>query len=433
MHHHYQLTMNILLLGQGGREHALAYKLRQSPLCTKLFIAPGNAGTLQYGVNINMALDDFEAIKKFCVNEKIEMVVVGPEEPLVKGICDFFAGDEALQNIMVIGPSQQGALLEGSKAFAKAFMMKYGIPTASYKEFTAENFAEGVGYIKQHEMPVVLKADGLAAGKGVVICQHPIEAIAEFDLMIQQQKFGDAGKKVVVEQFLTGIELSVFVLTDGINYVILPEAKDYKRIGESDTGLNTGGMGAVSPVPFADDVFMQKVKEKVIIPTIEGIKKENIGYKGFVFIGLIKVGDEPYVIEYNCRLGDPETEVVMPRLKNDLVELFVKTSQQKLNEVIIETDSRHAVTMMAVSDGYPGSYEKGKAISFPAAVGDDSIIFHSGTKQEGDSIVTNGGRVLTVTSYGDSVSDCVSKSKKVLEQIEYDGIYYRRDIGYEFM
>jgi phosphoribosylamine---glycine ligase len=360
-------------------------------------------------------------------------VVVGPEDPLVKGIYDFFENDKSLSNIMVIGPSQQGALLEGSKAFAKTFMMKYGIPTAAYKEFTAENFTQGVGYIKQHEMPVVLKADGLAAGKGVVICQHPIEAIAEFELMVQQHKFGDAGNKVVIEEFLTGIELSVFVLTDGINYVILPEAKDYKRIGEGDTGLNTGGMGAVSPVPFADDAFMQKVKEKVIIPTIEGIKKENIGYKGFVFIGLIKVGDEPYVIEYNCRLGDPETEVVMPRLKNDLVELFVKTWQQKLNEVTIETDTRHAVTMMAVSDGYPGSYEKGKVISFPSDISGDTIIFQAGTKQEGDNIVTNGGRVLTVTSYGESITDCVAKSKKVLEQVEYDGIYYRRDIGYEFM
>ncbi|RTL57108.1 MAG: phosphoribosylamine--glycine ligase [Sphingobacteriales bacterium] len=425
--------MNILLLGQGGREHALAYKLQQSPHCSKLFTAPGNAGTAQCSINVDMAADDFDAIKKFCVSEKIEMVVVGPEDPLVKGVYDFFKNDKALKDIMVIGPSQQGALLEGSKAFAKTFMMKNGIPTASYKEFTAENFTQGVGYIKQHEMPVVLKADGLAAGKGVVICQHPIEAIAEFELMVQQQKFGDASKKVVIEQFLTGIELSVFVLTDGVNYVILPEAKDYKRIGEGDTGLNTGGMGAVSPVPFADDAFMQKVKEKVIIPTIEGIKKENIEYKGFVFIGLIKVEDEPYVIEYNCRMGDPETEVVMPRLKNDLVELFTKTAQQKLNEVTIETDSRHAVTMMAVSDGYPGSYEKGKIISFPSDVSEDSLIFHAGTKQVDDQVVTNGGRVLAVTSYGDSVTDCVNKSKQVLEQIDYDGIYYRRDIGYEFM
>ena len=433
MQHHLQLLMNILLLGQGGREHSLAYKLMQSPLCSKLFTAPGNAGTAQCSINVEMASDDFEAIKKFCVKEKIEMVVVGPEDPLVKGIYDYFKNDEALNKIMVIGPSQQGALLEGSKAFAKAFMMRHNIPTAFYKEFTADNFTEGVGYIKQHEMPVVLKADGLAAGKGVVICQHPIEAIAEFELMVQQQKFGDASKKVVIEEFLTGIEVSVFVLTDGINYVILPEAKDYKRIGEGDTGLNTGGMGAVSPVPFADDVFMQKVKEKVIIPTIEGIKKENIEYKGFVFIGLIKVGDEPFVIEYNCRLGDPETEVVVPRLKNDLVELFVKTSGQKLHEVTIETDSRVAVTMMAVSDGYPGSFEKEKVITFPSSVNDDSIIFHAGTKQEGDTVITNGGRVLTVTSYGDYISDCVSKSKTVLESISYDGIYYRRDIGYEFM
>lgn len=425
--------MNILLLGQGGREHALAYKLQQSPLCSKLFTAPGNAGTAQCSINVDMMADDFEAIKKFCLKEKIEMVVVGPEDPLVKGVYDFLKSDESTADIMVIGPSQKGAMLEGSKAFAKAFMLKYGIPTAAYREFTSESFTQGVGYIKQHEMPVVLKADGLAAGKGVVICQHPIEAIAEFELMVQQQKFGDASKKVVVEQFLTGIELSVFVLTDGMHYVVLPAAKDYKRIGEGDTGLNTGGMGAVSPVPFADAAFMQKVKEKVIIPTVEGIRNEGFDYKGFVFIGLIKVEDEPYVIEYNCRLGDPETEVVLPRLKNDLVELFIKTANQQLNEVSIETDSRHAVTIMAVSEGYPGSYEKGKIISFPADFNEDSIIFQAGTLQEGEHVVTNGGRVLAVTSYGDSVSDCVSKSKKVLERIEYDGIYYRRDIGYEFM
>ncbi|MGE5107026.1 MAG: phosphoribosylamine--glycine ligase, partial [Sphingobacteriales bacterium] len=320
-----------------------------------------------------------------------------------------------------------------SKAFAKEFMMKYNIPTASYREFTTDSFTEGVGYIKQHELPIVLKADGLAAGKGVVICHHPIEAIAEFELMVQQQKFGDASKKVVIEEFLTGIELSVFVLTDGENYVILPEAKDYKRIGEGDEGLNTGGMGAVSPVPFADEDFMKKVVDKVIEPTINGIKKEQIIYKGFVFIGLIKVGDEPYVIEYNCRMGDPETEVVMPRLKNDLVDLFIKTSQQRLGEVTIETDKRCAVTIVAVSDGYPGSYEKGKSISFPQVVDKDTIIFHAGTKKAGDEIVTNGGRVLAVTSYGDSISDCVAKSKSVLETISYDGIYYRRDIGYEFI
>lgn len=425
--------MNILILGQGGREHALAFKLQQSSLCSKLFIAPGNAGTAFCGTNVDMGTEDFEALKKFCVNEKIEMVVVGPEDPLVKGIYDFFQQEEELKNIFVIGPSQKGAMLEGSKAFAKQFMMKYNIPTASYREFTTDSFTEGVGYIKQHELPIVLKADGLAAGKGVVICHHPIEAIAEFELMVQQQKFGDASKKVVIEEFLTGIELSVFVLTDGENYVVLPEAKDYKRIGEGDEGLNTGGMGAVSPVPFATDDFMKKVVEKVIEPTINGIKKEQIVFKGFVFIGLIKVGEEPYVIEYNCRLGDPETEVIMPRLKNDLVDLFIKTSQQRLGEVTIETDSRSAVTIVGVSDGYPGSYEIGKPISFPSTVDRDSIIFHAGTKKEGDDIVTNGGRVLAVTSYGDSISECVVKSKQVLATISYDGIYYRRDIGYEFI
>ncbi|HET9055917.1 MAG TPA: phosphoribosylamine--glycine ligase [Chitinophagaceae bacterium] len=425
--------MNILLLGQGGREHALALKLSQSPLCTRLFIAPGNAGTAQCGINIEIASDDFEALKTICTREKIEMVVVGPEDPLVKGVYDYFKNDKNLNHIMVIGPSKQGALLEGSKAFAKAFMKKYDIPTAFYKEFTSENFAEGVGYIKQHEMPVVLKADGLAAGKGVIICQHPIEAIAEFELMVQQQKFGDASKKVVIEQFLSGIELSVFVLTDGINYVILPEAKDYKRIGEGDTGLNTGGMGAVSPVPFADEAFMQKVKQKIIEPTIEGIKKEGIEYKGFIFIGLIKVENEPYVIEYNCRMGDPETEVVMPRLKNDLVDLFIKTSQQKLNEAKIESDVRNTVTIVAVSNGYPGSYEKGKPITFPDTVDNDTIIFHAGTNTSNGQVITNGGRVLAITSYGSSVEDCVNKSSKVLEQIKYEGMYYRRDIGYEFM
>src|SRR5882757_6001417 len=317
--------MNILLLGSGGREHALAWKLISSSLRPTLFIAPGNAGTSQCGTNVDLSPVDFEGIRKFCTRQNIGMVIVGPEEPLVKGIVDFFAADPDLRSIPVIGPSAKGALLEGSKAFSKKFMLRHGIPTATYREFNAGNYAEGILYLQQHSLPIVLKADGLAAGKGVVICQSHIEAMAEFELMLQGNKFGEAGSKVVVEEFLTGIELSVFVLTDGRNYVILPEAKDYKRVGEGDKGPNTGGMGAVSPIPFADDEFMEKIEEKVIKPTIAGIEQEKMDYKGFVFIGLIKVGDEPLVIEYNCRMGDPETEVVIPRLKNDLAQLFIDT------------------------------------------------------------------------------------------------------------
>ncbi|HYC28872.1 MAG TPA: phosphoribosylamine--glycine ligase, partial [Chitinophagaceae bacterium] len=334
--------MKFLLLGSGGREHALAWKLIQSSLCTQLFIAPGNAGTAQCGKNVFLSLNDFNGIKEFCVNNSVDMIIVGPEEPLVNGIADFFQGS----SISVIGPSQHGALLEGSKAFAKQFMIRHNIPTAAYREFNASNYQEGVAYLQNHNLPIVIKADGLAAGKGVVICQYAGEAIAEFELMIQQSKFGDASKKVVVEEFLDGIELSVFVLTDGKNYVRLPFAKDYKRIGEGDTGLNTGGMGAVSPPPFADEAFMQKVEERVIQPTIKGLHQENINYKGFIFFGLIKVGDDPFVIEYNCRMGDPETEVVMPRLKNDLAELFVATSEQRLNEIKIDEDPRTACTIM---------------------------------------------------------------------------------------
>ncbi len=356
------MLMNILLLGSGGREHALAWKLIQSSLCSKLFIAPGNAGTAGCGTNIDLSPTDFEAIKKACTREKIGMVVVGPEEPLVMGIVDFFAADAALKKIPVIGPSARGARLEGSKAFSKKFMERYKIPTASYREFDAANYADGIAYLQKHPLPVVLKADGLAAGKGVVICQNPVEAVAEYELMLQGNKFGAAGSKVVVEEFLTGIELSVFVLTDGQHYVILPEAKDYKRIGEGDTGLNTGGMGAVSPVPFADESFMGKIKERIIVPTVEGLLKENIDYKGFIFIGVIKVGEDPFVIEYNCRLGDPETEVVLPRLKNDLVELFCAVAERRLDKIVVEQDERIACTVMAVSGGYPGSYEKGHPI-----------------------------------------------------------------------
>lgn len=425
--------MKILLLGAGGREHALAWKLTQSPKCTQLFIAPGNGGTAQCGQNIAIPVTDFDAIKIFCVKEQIEMVIVGPEEPLVKGITDYFKTDELLRSILVIGPSQHAAQLEGSKAFAKSFMQRYHIPTAGYREFDISSYEEGVRYINKHSLPIVLKADGLAAGKGVLICQNHIEAGAEFELMIQRSKFGEASRTVVVEDFLEGIEMSMFVLTDGKNYVILPEAKDYKRIGEGDKGLNTGGMGAVSPVPFADDEFMEKIEEQIVKPTIEGLQKEGMDYKGFVFIGIIKIGDEPFVIEYNCRLGDPETEVVIPRLKNDLVELFIATAEQKLAGVKIICDDRYACTVMAVSGGYPGEFEKGFEIEgLGQDFGPDSIVFHGATKSAYGSVLTNGGRVLCVTSYGDSVPEAVDKSKKVLDNISFEEMYYRKDIGYEF-
>lgn len=430
--------MNILLLGSGGREHAMAWKFKQSPLCERLYIAPGNAGTSECGVNIPMRIDgDFEEMETFCREHAVHLIVVGPEDPLVKGVYDYF--ENAHQRnpfaegwLGVIGPSQYAAQLEGSKAFAKAFMERHHIPTASYREFTDANFDEGREYLMNHALPVVLKADGLAAGKGVIICNNHLEAVAEFDMMIHQHKFGDAGKKVVIEEFLNGIELSVFVLTDGKNYCVLPEAKDYKRIGEADTGLNTGGMGAVSPVPFADAVFMQKVDERIIKPTINGFHKEGLVYKGFVFIGLIKVNNEPYVIEYNCRMGDPETEVVMPRLKNDLVELLTATAKGEVDTIKIEQDPRFAVTMVAVSGGYPGDYIKGYEITGLDQTVPDAIVFHSGTKLEEDKIVSNGGRVLTVTSFGTTVADAATTSKQVLEGIRFMKMYYRSDIGYEF-
>lgn len=425
--------MKILLLGSGGREHALAWKLNQSVWANPLFIAPGNAGTSQCGTNIPLDLSDFDAIAAFCITEQIEMVVVGPEEPLVKGLYDYFQSSEVLRKIYFIGPSREGAQLEGSKAFAKTFMERHGIPTARYREFDLSNFEEGVKYLNEHPLPVVLKADGLAAGKGVIICTTHIEAVAEFELMLQQSKFGDASKKVVVEEFLDGIELSVFALTDGKNYVLLPEAKDYKRVGEGDRGLNTGGMGAVSPVPFATPGFMYKVEERVIKPTIEGLHKERINYKGFIFFGLIKVNGQPFVIEYNCRMGDPETEVVIPRLENDLVGLFVAAAKQELDTVKINIDKRAAATVMAVSGGYPGSYEKGFPISgLQEKLGDDSLLFHAGTAEKDGQVVTNGGRVLCVTSYAKTVFEAVGKSREALKKIDYDGMYFRRDIGYEF-
>ena len=425
--------MRILLLGSGGREHAFAWKISQSPLCEKLLIAPGNAGTSLHGTNLSFTINDFDAIKKCCIDEQIDLVLVGPEEPLVKGITDFLINDPQLKNLDIIGPSKAGAQLEGSKAFAKAFMKKYNIPTAAYGEFTLENYKDGVKYINDHELPVVLKADGLAAGKGVVICENNLEALAEFELMIQRAKFGDASKKVVIEEFLQGIEISVFVLTDGKNYVILPEAKDYKRVGEEDTGPNTGGMGAVSPVPFADEVFMKNVEDKVIRPTIEGLKTEGLEYRGFIFFGLMKVDDEPYMIEYNCRMGDPETEVVIPRLKNDFLEMLVAATRQELNKVKIQEDDRFACTVMAVSGGYPGEYEKGYTIhglnDIDAA---ESILFHAGTSMKDGKVITNGGRVLCITSFGNSIFEAVEKSKEELQNISFTGMSYRRDIGYEF-
>jgi phosphoribosylamine--glycine ligase len=426
--------MRILLLGSGGREHALALKLSQSPLCENLFIAPGNPGTAQYGKNVSIDSNDFAAIGRFCISEKIEMLVVGPEEPLVNGLYDYFKGKEELKKIHFIGPSKKGAMLEGSKAFAKEFMLRHNIPAAAYKEFTSENYLEGVKYLQQHTLPIVIKADGLAGGKGVAICQNHIEAIAEFELMIQEAKFGEAGKRVVVEEFLTGIELSVFAITDGKNYLLLPEAKDYKRIKEGDKGLNTGGMGAVSPVPFATPEFMQKVVERIIKPTINGLFREGIEYTGFVFFGLISVKEEPYVIEYNCRMGDPETEVVMPRLKTDLVELFIAACQMKLDGVKLEVDTRAAATIMAVSRGYPLAYEKGYEITgLNEKFGKQSLIFHAGTAEKGGKIVTDGGRVLCVTSLEENITEAVNASLDVLEYIDFDGIYYRKDIGYEFM
>ena len=425
--------MRILLLGSGGREHALAWKINQSVWANPLYIAPGNPGTARCGKNISLDIHDFDAIGKFCIDEKIEMVVVGPEEPLVNGLYDHFKSNEELEKIYFIGPSKHGAQLEGSKAFAKAFMQRHNIPTATHREFDATNFGEGVHYVDKHPLPVVLKADGLAAGKGVIICQTHVEAVAEFELMIQKAKFGEASKKVVVEEFLDGIELSVFVITDGKNYLLLPEAKDYKRIGEGDKGLNTGGMGAVSPVPFATPGFMHKVEERIIKPTIAGLHKEEIDYTGFLFFGLISVNGEPYLIEYNCRMGDPETEVVIPRMETDIVGLFIAATQQELDTVKLRVDERSAATVMAVSFGYPGAYEKGYQIAgLDMEIGKNSLIFQAGTKEADGKIITSGGRVLCVTSYGKNIGEAADRSLAVLENLDYEGIYYRTDIGYEF-
>lgn len=425
--------MRILILGAGGREHAFAWKLARSPLCEKLYIAPGNAGTAGCGTNLDIAVTDFPSIQKACLKEKIDLLLVGPEEPLVKGITDYLSAVPELQTMQIVGPGREGAQLEGSKAFAKAFMLRHGIPTAGYKEFTTENYLEGVQHLQQHPLPIVLKADGLAAGKGVLICENHIEAIAEFELMVQQAKFGEAGKKVVVEEFLRGIEMSVFILTDGKHYVLLPEAKDYKRIGEGDTGPNTGGMGAVSPVPFATKSLMQKVEERIIRPTVEGLERDGIPYKGFIFFGLMIVGEEPYVIEYNCRMGDPETEVVMPRLQNDLAELLSAAAGGKLDSITVQQDERTVCTVVAVSGGYPGEYKKGFTITGLDEVNPaDSMVFHMGTAEKEGNVITTGGRVFCISSYGRSVFDAVTISKEEMEKVFFTGMEYREDIGYEF-
>lgn len=423
--------MNILLIGSGGREHALAWKLKQSKHCNDLFIAPGNAGTAICGTNVNIAVTDFDAHKKLCLQHNVEMVVVGPEEPLVKGIYDYFKNDEQLKHIKLIAPSAHASKLEGSKAFAKAFMNKYGIPTASYFQFTADEFETGKNYLELHTLPVVLKADGLAAGKGVVICETHAAALQVFEEMLIGKQFGEASSRVVVEQFLKGIEVSVFVLTDGTDYKIIGHAKDYKRIGEGDTGLNTGGMGCITPVPFMDEDFMQKVTDKIIEPTIQGLRAEKMEYKGFVFFGLINVNGEPYVIEYNCRMGDPETEVVIPRLKNDLVELFNSLYEGNLQQQDIAYHSGAFATVMAVSGGYPGEYAKGKHIHFDED-NSKAQIFHAGTQLKDDTVVTNGGRVLAVTAQGTSLQEAVAQSLEALERISFEGMYYRKDIGFEF-
>jgi phosphoribosylamine--glycine ligase len=421
--------MKILLLGSGGREHALSWKIKQSPLCEVLYIAPGNAGTAECGINIPLSDNDLEGIKNFIIEKEIDMLVVGPEHALVLGIYDFLKNSAVKQDLIIIAPSKEGAKLEGSKDFAKKFMEKYCIPTAKYQTFIAETLENGLKFLENLSPPYVLKADGLAAGKGVIICDNLTVAKSELQSMLGGKKFGEASKKVVIEQFLQGIELSVFVLTDGKSYLILPSAKDYKRIGEGDTGLNTGGMGSVSPVPFADETFMNKVEQQIIVPTIEGLQKENIDYKGFIFIGLMNVSGNPYVIEYNVRLGDPETESIIPRIKNDLVELFIAVGNQTLNTMKISIIDENVATVMLVSGGYPEDYEKGKIISGVETVV-NSLIFHAGTKRnENGELITSGGRVLAITSLGKNIGSALQLSNQNAEKINFNKKQYRKDIG----
>ncbi|MEE1961624.1 phosphoribosylamine--glycine ligase [Allomuricauda taeanensis] len=422
--------MNILVLGSGGREHALALKISQSPKTAKLFVAPGNAGTAEIAVNVEVGVNDFAAIKELVFKEQIDLVVVGPEDPLVNGVHDFFLNDSEIKDVPVIGPQKAAAALEGSKEFAKEFMMRHQIPTAAYESFTSDSVEAGYAFLETLEPPYVLKADGLAAGKGVLILQDLDEAKAELKSMLLDSKFGSASATVVIEEFLDGIELSCFVLTDGSNYKILPTAKDYKRIGEGDTGLNTGGMGAISPVPFADSAFMDMVEARIVKPTVEGLKKDNLPYVGFIFIGLIKVKGEPKVIEYNVRMGDPETEVVIPRLKSDLVEILLAMANGSLDQVDLQIDERAATTVMAVSGGYPEAYEKGKQITGTENV-EGSIVFHAGTKLSDGKVVTNGGRVIAVTSFGKDFKDALQKSYQNMEKIHFDGMYFRKDLGFD--
>jgi len=423
-------NMTILILGSGGREHTFAWKIAQSPLCETLYVAPGNSGTAQIATNIEIKVTDFKAIKDLVISKKIDMVVVGPEDPLVLGIHDYFLNDDDLKHVSVIGPQKAAAELEGSKEFAKEFLYRHNIPTAAYKSFNKNNVEEGYKFLETLNPPYVLKADGLAAGKGVLILNDLNEAKSELKNMLINAKFGEASTKVVIEEFLDGIELSCFVLTDGKNYKILPTAKDYKRIGEGDTGLNTGGMGAVSPVPFATDEFLTKIEERIVKPTIIGLQKDNLPYKGFVFIGLIKVGNDPKVIEYNVRMGDPETEVVLPRLKNDLVEIFQAISNQTLDKINIEIDQRTATTVMLVSGGYPEAYEKGKEIKGIDSI-KDSIPFHAGAVLKDGKVITSGGRVMAITSYGNTYQEAIKKSYQNIEKLHFDKMNYRKDIGFD--
>lgn len=422
--------MNILIVGAGGREHTFAYKLAQSNDCEKLFVAPGNAGTANIATNVAIDVTDFDKIKELVVSEAIKMVVVGPEVPLVEGIYDYFKNDTELNDVAVIGPSAEAAQLEGSKEYAKEFLVRHNIPTAAYQSFTPDTVTEGQAFLETLKAPYVLKADGLAAGKGVLIINDLEEAKNELAEMLTNSKFGEASQKVVIEEFLDGIELSVFVLTDGKNYITLPTAKDYKRIGEGDTGLNTGGMGAISPVPFADDAFMSKIENQVVKPTVEGIIKDKLDYKGFIFIGLIKVDGEPKVIEYNVRMGDPETEAVLPRVKNDLLNVFNHVANQTLNKVKLDLDPRTAVTVMTVAGGYPEAYQKGDVITGIDTI-EDSIVFQAGTTHKDGNIVTNGGRVLTVTSFGENFKDALATSYKNVKKIDFKGINYRTDLGFD--